>query len=219
MSLHTLFFLWWLLNCISTSLDYIYVQWLSILAYNSYLCIYLWLFDRSLWIRLIIYVKCMQCITFFMFLLSIYCVVIRCRLLWAIHMSSDYHTSIIHAVCMILLTGVGSCGLCLCPVIVIHQHFSKGYAFPMGMYMLMSNIGGVVGAPLLEVLSTYYGWRGALVIVSAVVMNTVACGFIYREACPAEDDEAKPLCPKSSNSIRRNLTICKPSDTCLTQVW
>ena len=85
----------------------------------------------------------------------------------------------------------------------------------MGIYLWMSSIGGVVGAPLLEILSTHYGWRGALVIVSAVVMNTVACGLIYRETRSTDDDEAKPLCPKSSNSIKHNPIKCKPSRTCL----
>ena len=107
------------------------------------------------------------------------------------------------------LTGIGSCGLCLCPVIVIQQNFSKRYAFPMGIYLFMSSIGGVVGAPLLEILSTYYGWRGALVILSAVVMNTVACGLIYRETRSTDDDEAKHLFQKS-----RSLITCKHTETC-----
>ena len=112
----------------------------------------------------------------------------------------------------------------------------------MGMHMCISSIGGVVGAPLLEILSTHYGWRGALVIVSAVVMNTVACGLIYRESDPTDDDEATrvcpsssnlikdslmmcksietdddettPLCPRSSNSIKHNLIVCSPVETC-----
>ena len=143
---------------------------------------------------------------------------------------------------LLLLTGAGSCGLCLCPIIVIQKHFSQRYAFPMGMHMCISSIGGVVGAPLLEILSTHYGWRGALVIVSAVVMNTVACGLIYRESDPTDDDEATrvcpsssnlikdslmmcksietdddettPLCPRSSNSIKHNLIVCNPVETC-----
>ena len=71
-----------------------------------------------------------------------------------------------------------------------------------------------MGAPLLEILSRHYGWRGALVIASAVVMNTVACGLNYREK--GSTDETKPLCLKSSNAIKHSLTMYKPSDTCPT---
>ena len=76
------------------------------------------------------------------------------------------------------ISGIGSCGLAICPVVIIQQQFDKSYAFPMGIFLWLGSLGGIVGAPLFELLSEYYGWRGSLLITSAMMLNTSVCGLL-----------------------------------------
>ena len=76
------------------------------------------------------------------------------------------------------ILGIGSCGLAICPVVIIQQQFDKSYAFPMGIFLWLGSLGGIIGAPLFGLLSEYYGWRGSLLITSAMMLNTSVCGLL-----------------------------------------
>ena len=92
-------------------------------------------------------------------------------------------------------------------MVVIQQHFPQNYAFPMGVYLVIASLVSLTGAPLFEVLSTHYGWRGSLAIVAAVLMNTIACGLIYREDQTESDNEKKPLVDGASTTNGHKINV------------
>ena len=78
------------------------------------------------------------------------------------------------------LPGFGTCGLCICTVVSIQQHFDTGYVLPLSVMLLLGSLGNLVGAPCYHMLSEAYGWRGALLIASAITLHTIPCGYLFR---------------------------------------
>ena len=56
---------------------------------------------------------------------------------------------------------------------MVGYYFDKKRAFATGIAVCGSGTGGFVFAPLCVVLLEYYGWRGALWVVSGIILNDV----------------------------------------------
>ncbi|XP_033728814.1 monocarboxylate transporter 9-like [Pecten maximus] len=85
---------------------------------------------------------------------------------------------------MILLYGfVGGFGMALLyptSLVIVGIYFEKRRALATGIAVSGSGIGALVFAPISEILLETYGWRGTIWLLSAVVLNTVVCGSLYR---------------------------------------
>ncbi|XP_033726566.1 LOW QUALITY PROTEIN: monocarboxylate transporter 12-B-like [Pecten maximus] len=85
---------------------------------------------------------------------------------------------------MILLYGIVSgagFGLVYTPsVVIVGHYFNKRRALATGIAVCGSGIGGFVFAPLSVLLIETYAWKGALWILSAIVLNGVIFAAFYR---------------------------------------
>ena len=59
-------------------------------------------------------------------------------------------------------------------------YFDKKRAFATGIAVCGSGIGTFVFAPLGSYLVEEYGWKGANVIIGAIILNGVVFGAIFR---------------------------------------
>ncbi|KAI9553951.1 hypothetical protein GHT06_019222 [Daphnia sinensis] len=79
-----------------------------------------------------------------------------------------------------LLAGFGF-GLIYLPAIVsVTCYFEKKRSFATGIAVCGSGIGTFIFAPLTEALINTYGWRGALLIVTAITLNCIIFGALFR---------------------------------------
>lgn len=88
-------------------------------------------------------------------------------------------------VLMLMITigvGVGfGFGLIYLPAIVsVTMYFEKYRSLATGIAVCGSGLGTVVFSPLTDFLIAKYGWRGAMVIISAIVLNCIAFGVMFR---------------------------------------
>ena len=75
--------------------------------------------------------------------------------------------------------------------------------------MAGSGIGTMIFAPITELLLQHYQWRGTLLICSAVLLNTVVCGAIFRPL-KAEKEAVKKRKDSARNSDRsRSVKNCE----------
>ena len=65
-------------------------------------------------------------------------------------------------------------------IVIVGYYFDKKRALATGIATCGSGIGGFVAAPLCTALINNYGWRGAMWIVSAIVLNGLVLGGLYR---------------------------------------
>jgi MFS family permease len=80
-------------------------------------------------------------------------------------------------------------------------YFEKYRSLATGIAVCGSGLGTFVFAPLSEHLITEYGWRGALLIIAAIVLNCMILGALFR---PVPDiRESKPVSRTSSSSAIR----------------
>uniref|UniRef100_A0A8C7XQ20 Solute carrier family 16 member 12b n=1 Tax=Oryzias sinensis TaxID=183150 RepID=A0A8C7XQ20_9TELE len=88
-----------------------------------------------------------------------------------------------------VLTGLGF-ALCYTPAIaLVGCYFQQRKALAYGIAMSGSGIGTFVLAPVLQLLIELYSWRGALLIMSAVVANLCVCGALMRPITVQEQTE------------------------------
>lgn len=86
-------------------------------------------------------------------------------------------------------TGLGF-ALCYTPAIaLVGCYFQQRKALAYGIAMSGSGIGTFVLAPVLQLLIELYSWRGALLIMSAVVANLCVCGALMRPITVQEQTE------------------------------
>ncbi len=76
--------------------------------------------------------------------------------------------------------GIGSGILWLTSVVTVEKHFTEHFALAHSMVSSGSNIGKMLVPPLLSFLINTYGWRGALLIESALLFHCVAAASAFR---------------------------------------
>ena len=65
-------------------------------------------------------------------------------------------------------------------IVVEAVYFKKRRALATGIAESGAGVGTVIFAPLTNYLISVYGWRGALLIIGAIVANIVVCGALFR---------------------------------------
>ena len=92
--------------------------------------------------------------------------------MWGVDILILYHT--------ILILGVGM-GICLVPsMVVIQYYYDRQLGRVNGLAMSGVGVGMFSLSPLLHVLCEHYGWKGALLISSAIISNLCLCGALFR---------------------------------------
>ncbi|XP_038050210.1 monocarboxylate transporter 12-B-like [Patiria miniata] len=65
-------------------------------------------------------------------------------------------------------------------IVAVATHFKTRYKTAHAVAYSGMGTGIMALPPLLQLLLEHYGWRGALMIVSAIMANIMACGALYR---------------------------------------
>ncbi|XP_020283845.1 uncharacterized protein LOC109854795 isoform X2 [Pseudomyrmex gracilis] len=78
-----------------------------------------------------------------------------------------------------LMVGIGA-GLSFPPTVyIVTQYFEKLRGFANGLCISGSAIGTIVLPPFLQYLLDCFGYRGAVLIMGAITLNTLICGLLY----------------------------------------
>ncbi|XP_018373733.1 PREDICTED: monocarboxylate transporter 1-like [Trachymyrmex cornetzi] len=78
-----------------------------------------------------------------------------------------------------LMVGIGA-GLSFPPTVyIVTQYFEKLRGMATGLCISGSAIGTIVLPPLLQHLLDRFGYRGAVLIMGAITLNTLVCGLLY----------------------------------------
>ncbi|KAL6261285.1 hypothetical protein P5V15_008807 [Pogonomyrmex californicus] len=78
-----------------------------------------------------------------------------------------------------LMVGIGA-GLSFPPTVyIVTQYFEKLRGVANGLCISGSAIGTIVLPPLLQYLLDCFGYRGAVLIMGAITLNTLVCGLLY----------------------------------------
>ena len=65
-------------------------------------------------------------------------------------------------------------------IVTVGHYFKKRRALATGIAVCGSGIGSFVFAPLCEFLIEKYTWKGAMWIISAIVLNCIPCAILLR---------------------------------------
>lgn len=109
-------------------------------------------------------------------------------------------------------TGLGF-GLIYLPAIVsVTTYFEKKRSLATGIAVCGSGFGTFVFAPVINLLLTEYGWRGAMLIIAAIVLECILFGALFR---PLEYEVQKPVNRNeriSLKSVTPKIDICGSDD-------
>ncbi|XP_048339022.1 monocarboxylate transporter 13-like, partial [Sphaerodactylus townsendi] len=79
-----------------------------------------------------------------------------------------------------LLTGIGGALIFPPSMALVAQYFKRRRALANALVFSGSGIASLAFSPLFQFLVDFYGWRGALLIVSGMAFNLVVCGALLR---------------------------------------
>lgn len=103
-------------------------------------------------------------------------------------------------------TGLGF-GLIYLPAIVsVTMYFEKYRSLATGIAVCGSGLGTFIFAPVNERLIHEFGWRGAIMILSAIILNCIIFGIMFRPLEYEEDDE------EDKKKVESSPYSLKPSD-------
>ncbi|XP_038079321.1 monocarboxylate transporter 13-like [Patiria miniata] len=97
------------------------------------------------------------------------------------------------------LSGVGAIMMISPGSIVISHYFKKRFALASGISVVGVSVGQMLFPPLIRVLVTMYGWRGAMFVIGALQMNGVAACALFRPLKTSVEED-KPQGERSGNS-------------------
>jgi len=102
-----------------------------------------------------------------------------------------------------ILTGLGF-GLIYLPAIVsVSIYFEKRRAFATGIAVCGSGLGTFIMAPVTKGLISQFGWKGAMLITSGLILTCILFGCLMR---PIKEEE-KDSDPAASSEEKESLTI------------
>ncbi|XP_072036428.1 monocarboxylate transporter 12-like [Amphiura filiformis] len=84
--------------------------------------------------------------------------------------------------------------------------FDKRLALANGLNSVASAVGILSLPPLMEILISYYGWRGALQITSAIMSNICVCGALLRN--PPKVKKLRTISSKSNDTAELDTSCC-----------
>lgn len=87
--------------------------------------------------------------------------------------------------------GIGLCLVQMSSAVAIGYHFKQGTAGAMSVAAAGAGIGSLSFPVLLRVLIDYYGWRGALMVLSGIVLNALPLGILFIPVKPRVNEELK----------------------------
>ncbi|XP_045207943.2 monocarboxylate transporter 3-like [Mercenaria mercenaria] len=90
-----------------------------------------------------------------------------------------------------LLGGAGLGLLYLPSIVTVGHYFKKRRALATGIAVCGSGIGGFVFAPLSEFLIEKYTWKGAMWIISAIVLNGIPIAILLRPLEGSEEEDKR----------------------------
>ncbi|GAB6027761.1 hypothetical protein CHUAL_001998 [Chamberlinius hualienensis] len=93
-----------------------------------------------------------------------------------------------------VIGGIGFGFIYLPCIVMVQFYFDKKRAFATGISVCGSGMGAFIFAPLNSFLISEYGWRGNILIQSAIVLHMIALGLLLRPL------KASPSSSKNSNS-------------------
>ena len=76
------------------------------------------------------------------------------------------------------LPGLGLVMISLSSLIAVGRHFHKNQALAMGICQAGGSVGGFIFNPMLQALMQAYGWRGAVLILSGILMHAALFGLV-----------------------------------------
>ena len=94
-------------------------------------------------------------------------------------------------------------------------YFEKKRAFATGIAVCGSGLGSAILAPLIEWLINIYGWKGAMLIISGLILNCCVCGALFR---PIEyikiqkDNLDKKIVKKTTKKVKETNSKAKPNN-------
>ncbi|CAD5117746.1 DgyrCDS6491 [Dimorphilus gyrociliatus] len=102
------------------------------------------------------------------------------------------------------LGGFGFGLMYLPSIVMVGYYFEKRRALATGVAVCGSGIGGFIFSPLCNALISNYGWKGATIIISGVVLNGLVCGALFRPLEVKMKKEKDNLKNNDSNGIHIN---------------
>ncbi|KAK1123806.1 hypothetical protein K0M31_008496 [Melipona bicolor] len=104
-----------------------------------------------------------------------------------------------------LMVGIGA-GLTFPPTVyIVTSYFERLRGFANGLCISGSAIGTIVLPPFLQYLLDCFGYRGAVLIMGAITLNTLVCGLLYH---PVEQHMIRV--PIEGGIDNQGLTIDEP---------
>ncbi len=96
---------------------------------------------------------------------------------WILYKTACHFTTDKNA---ILFAGLGSSWAWSGATVAVTHYFSKHYSLANGLVSLGNGIGFLSFPPILQRLLSAYGWRGTLLVTSAVAANMCVCAALLR---------------------------------------
>ena len=107
--------------------------------------------------------------------------------------------------CCVFCVGIGLGFANFTAIVAVSFYFEKRRSLAIGLAVCGSGFGTFIFAPLTQILLAEYGWKGTVLIETALLLNCIPCGAVFR---PVEAPRKKsvPLVNQAERSDAHELT-------------
>lgn len=104
-----------------------------------------------------------------------------------------------------IVAGLGLGFAYLPAIVAVSFYFEKRRSLATGLAVCGSGFGTFVFAPLTQILLDEYGWKGTVLIETALLLNCIPCGAVFRPL-EAPRNKSAPLANQAERSDAHELT-------------
>ncbi|XP_064606116.1 monocarboxylate transporter 14-like [Liolophura sinensis] len=106
--------------------------------------------------------------------------------------------------------GLGCCLVCVSSVVAVGHQFGKSRGAASALAVVGTGVGALIFPIIIRELTDYYGWRGAIMILSALMLNTLPAAGMFVTPRETENNKKEGLHLKKalcSSALRKNAGL------------
>lgn len=135
------------------------------------------------------------------------------------YVASAFSTDIVHLYLAYgIVSGIGVSMMIVSSLVIVMQYFDKRRPTAVALAVFGYSLGALIGGPFAQMLLDRYAWRGTLIIIGGIFLQTIVCAFLFRPPVLNQSSRQREQNPESVAAMDLDAHAEKRSHDCLSKL-
>lgn len=116
-----------------------------------------------------------------------------------------------------MFIGIGVSMMVVSSLVIVMQYFDKRRPTAVALAVFGYSLGALIGGPFAQMLLDTYAWRGTLIIIGGIFLQTIVCSFLFRPLVLNQSSRQREQKPESVPAMDLDTRTEKRSHGCISK--